>query len=77
MARQLKIRTGGRTLMKTVSLSLTLFLSSLILSPIALKAAEDSVFLGTPYQGKKGQLPACTAFIPKYGKKKGRPQRHQ
>ena len=70
MARQLKIRAGGRPLMKTVTLSLTLFLSSLILSPITSKAAEETVFLGTPYQGKKGQLPACTAFVPKYGKKK-------
>ena len=72
----MKIRTEGRPPMKTVTLSLTLLLSSLLLSPIAAKAAEESVFLGTPYQGKKGQLPACTAFIPKYGKKKGRAQRH-
>jgi hypothetical protein len=32
-------------------------------------SADGSVFLGTPYQTKQGQVPACTALTAKNGKK--------
>ena len=49
---------------------LSIITASVLCLPLLSKAADDSLFLNTPYQTKQGQVPACTALTAKFGKNK-------